>query len=62
MRQFSLVLIAGNVVVFFAACVWPAGASLEVCRVAIGLCDYPCALFVTLLVWTGLFFLVGDEI
>jgi hypothetical protein len=62
MRPFSLVLIAGNFVVFVAACVWPAGASFEVCRVAIGLCDYPFALFVTLLVWTGLFFLVGDEI
>ena len=61
MRPFSLVLIVSNFMVFIAACVWPAGASFEVCRICMGLCDYPLALFMMLLVSTGLFLFSGDE-
>ena len=60
MRPFCLFLMAGNFAVFVAACVWPAGASLEVCRTVMGLCDYPFALLMTLLLWTGLYFISSD--
>jgi hypothetical protein len=52
---------ASNSVVAVAAWAWPAAPSLEVCRIAMGLCDYPFALFVTLLAWTVLFFASTDR-
>jgi hypothetical protein len=61
MRPLCLFLMAGTLAILIAACVWPAGSSLQVCRAAMGLCDYPFALFVTFVVWTGLFLGLSDQ-